>query len=324
MEFQYASIGRGGHSIIERLQREGIDDWQRYISFYNLRNYDRINDSSSTMLEADDGDWETVSACYMDSGVRIEDVPWQGSPEDEMNAYVSEELYVHSKLLIADDQLVICGSANLNDRSQLGIHDSEIAVVIQDPTEVQSYMNGQPYTAGKFAASLRRYITRKHLGLLPDQRWDRPTANWTPIDHHASNEYDWDSRNDELVRDPLGREFIELWERTAQTNTEVFSKVFHNVPNDCVRTWSDYDDFFSKHFIIPGSEDEKAGKNLDGKVYYGHVVPEEFTGGVEEVKDWLRRVRGSLVEMPLGFLADVDDIAKDGLTLNGLTDELYT
>jgi phospholipase D1/2 len=498
MEFQYASIVRDGNSIIECLQREGIDDWHRYISFYNLRNYDRIN-TSSTMGEVErragvsyedarkehdnyvgsgyypsgertsgydrddrrrddsrdrrdrsrdrgdyyrsdggydrgggdryddrrgnrdsygsgrgergnygssrddynrydggrrddrdnygrnrddynryDGDrrdnnnpygysegrdnhdsrrsddrykenrnnygsqapsgykryqeaakqvsdhtWDTVSACYMENGPRIEDVPWQGSPEDEMNAFVSEELYVHSKLLIADDKLVICGSANLNDRSQLGDHDSEIAVVIEDPTTVQSEMNGRPYKASKFAASLRRYIFRKHLGLLPDQRWDKPDSNWTSIDREP-NEYDWDSRNDELVKDPLSHRFLDLWDRTAKTNTEVFTKVFHNVPNDRVRTWKDYDEFFSRHFIVPGSDEEKKGQNLDGKVYYGHVVPEEFPDGVREVKDYLRRVKGTLVEMPLGFLADVDDIAKEGLALNGLTDELYT
>ena len=52
MEFQYASICRGGNSIIESLQRQGVTNWKRYISFYNLRNYDRIN-VSSTMREAE-------------------------------------------------------------------------------------------------------------------------------------------------------------------------------------------------------------------------------------------------------------------------------
>jgi phospholipase D1/2 len=38
----------------------------------------------------------------------------------------------------------------------------------------------------------------------------------------------------------------------------------------------------------------------------------------------LGRVRGSLVEMPIAFLCDVKDLAKQGLELNGFTDELYT
>ncbi|KAI0010017.1 phospholipase D/nuclease [Xylariaceae sp. FL0662B] len=376
MEFQYNSISRGGHSIIECLQQQGVDDWRRYIGFYNLRNYDRIN-ISSTMGQAeqesgvpyeqarrqhdedvggypygdaaeyggrteeynryqsatsnvDDRTLDTVSSCYMEGG-DIRNVPWQGSEEAELDAFVSEELYIHSKLLIADDRLVICGSANLNDRSQLGTHDSEIAVVIEDPTPAESRMNGEPFTASRFATSLRRQIWRKHLGLLPNQRWDRPTANWTPVDRDPQ-EYDWGSASDRLVEDPLSDEFRHLWTSTARTNTEVFTKAFHPVPNDAVRTWEDYETFFSRHFVIPGAEeDEDKDKDKDkeedrqGKVEYGHVVREEFgAGGVAELKDWLARIRGTLVEMPLDFLVDVDDIAKEGLSLNAITATIYT
>lgn len=415
MEFQYNSINRGGHSIIESLQQQGIEDWRRYIGFYNLRNYDRIN-TSTTMKRAeeqsgvsyedarrehdervggypyergneggeyggdrndeggysrerygvepygdeergdregypekrrgearyqaaasnqDDSTWDTVSSCYMEGGPDIRNVPWSGSEEAELNAFVSEELYIHSKVLIADDKLVICGSANLNDRSQLGTHDSEIAVVIEDPEPVETYMNGQPYTASKFAASLRRQLWRKHLGLLPDQRWDAPTANWTPVDRDPQ-QYDWGSASDRAVEDPLSGEFVRLWTETARTNTEVFSKVFHPVPNDRVRTWEQYEDFFGRYFVIPGGEEEKKDEEKEaeegeeeeeankGKVEYGHVVRDEFPGGVAEVKDWLSRVRGTLVEMPLDFLIEVEDLAKEGLSLNKFTDEIYT
>lgn len=40
------------------------------------------------------------------------------------------------------DRYVICGSANLNDRSQQGDRDSEVAVVIEDPATRPSRMNG--------------------------------------------------------------------------------------------------------------------------------------------------------------------------------------
>lgn len=36
-------------------------------------------------------------------------------------------IYVHSKLFIADDEVLIAGSANLNERSMCGVRDSEIA-----------------------------------------------------------------------------------------------------------------------------------------------------------------------------------------------------
>ncbi|KAI1111792.1 phospholipase [Nemania sp. NC0429] len=387
MEYQYNSISRGGgHSIIERLQASGVRDWRRYIGFYNLRNYDRIN-SSSTMRRAEhrsgvryddarrqhddlvgrerggggdgrygrdqydryqeaaaavpDDTWDTVSACYMDGGPDIRSVPWDGDAEAEMDAFVSEELYIHSKVLIADDRLVICGSANLNDRSQLGTHDSEIAVVIEDEDQFDSVMDGRPYRAARFAASLRRHLWRKHLGWIPDQRPDRPAPGWTPVTRDPREDYDWGSAADRAVEDPLSERLWRSWTDTARTNTEVFSKVFHNVPNDRVRNWAQYDEFFSRHFIIPGSAPSKDGddknkdKGRDGgggkdkdkvrRVEYGHVVRDEFEeGGVAEVKEWLSRVRGTLVEMPLDFLVEVEDLAKEGLSLNAFTDELYT
>lgn len=94
------------------------------------------------------------------------------------------------------------------------------------------------------------------------------------------------------------------------------------MPNDNVRTWEDYKEFFSKHFIIPGAEDCEESK--EGKVEYGHIVREVFPGGVDEVREWLGRIRGMLVDMPLDFLIDVDGIAKEGLTLKSLTDKIYT
>ncbi|KAK3059427.1 hypothetical protein LTS18_010899, partial [Coniosporium uncinatum] len=51
MEFQYFSISRGGHSIMETIARAGVNPMD-YIRFYNLRNYDRINNSAA-MAEAE-------------------------------------------------------------------------------------------------------------------------------------------------------------------------------------------------------------------------------------------------------------------------------
>ncbi|KAJ3333812.1 hypothetical protein HDU93_008370 [Gonapodya sp. JEL0774] len=312
MEYQYFSISRGGHSIIQKLIQSGITNPDQYISFYNLRNYDRIKKQGSQ--------GKSVAAAYMANGPNLQSIPWEGNPEEEIDAFVSEQLYIHTKLLIADDRRVIIGSANLNDRSQLGNHDSEIAVVIEDNNLVQSIMAGRQYTVTKFATSLRRFIFRKHLGLVPDQRVDVPDANSHPVTR-GPNDYDWGSPADNLVADPLSAQFEQVWRGTARTNTEVFSKVFHNVPNDAVRTWQAYDEFFSRYFYYP---DTPEASNPQGKVPYGHVCKSEFPGGVQEVKSWLSRVRGTLVEMPLQFLIDVDDIAKEGPSLNELTYVLYT
>lgn len=85
----------------------------------------------------------------------VRDEPWvndtnESTPRDEaaekqeISDYVTEELYIHAKLLIADDRVVIMGSANLNDRSQCGDRDSEIALITEDKDMIPSRMNGQP------------------------------------------------------------------------------------------------------------------------------------------------------------------------------------
>ncbi|TKA62027.1 hypothetical protein B0A55_10961, partial [Friedmanniomyces simplex] len=378
MEYQYNSINRAGHSILESIAAQGVDPMQ-YIRFYNLRNYDRIN-SSDTMARVEQqagvayddarrghdqqygqvtdpqqygqhyadpagnadaynryqqaaqnvhdggGRWDSVAECYMLGGEDIRNVPWDGDAQSEFDAFVSEELYIHTKLLIADDQVVICGSANLNDRSQLGSHDSEIAVLIEDDQEVHSEMAGRPWRARKFAASLRRHIFRKHLGLLPIQHIDRPDANFMPLGE--PNNYDWGSREDYAVMDPLSPQFRDLWQGTAATNTAAFAKAFHPIPADNVKNWKQYDDFYERFFKVDEAEANKKGKDAGrpSTWKYGHVVAEEFSPGergLVELKEVLSRIRGSLVEMPLLFLKE-EDIAKEGLGLNALTEVVYT
>lgn len=265
------------------------------------------------------GRWDSVSECYMLGGEDIRNVPWEGGAMDEIDAFVSEELYVHSKLLIADDQVVICGSANMNDRSQLGDHDSEIAIIVRDNDTVDSYMDGRQWRASKFAASLRRQIFRKHLGLLKAQDMEHPDQNFQPIG--VPNVYDWNSQEDRQVVDPLSDEFQSLWNWRAKTNTDAFDKVFHPVPSDNVRNWKQYDEYYSRFFGQEKGDKEEKKPSL---YKVGHVVAENFgQGGVREVKEVLSTIRGTLVEMPLLFLKE-EDIAKEGVGLNAFTEELYT
>ncbi|KAF9328374.1 hypothetical protein BG006_008442, partial [Podila minutissima] len=106
--------------------------------------------------------------------------------DNEVEDFVTEQLYIHSKLMIVDDRIIIIGSANINDRSQLGYRDSEIAIIIEDSEKVQSKMNGEPYEAGKLAHSLRASLFKEHLGLLPHVEHDVVTkASVLPVDLDA-------------------------------------------------------------------------------------------------------------------------------------------
>jgi len=94
--------------------------------------------------------------------------------------------------MIIDDRVSFIGSSNINDRSLLGLRDSEvqlisafclfnqlfliarailivfinqIGVLIEDKEYVESLMNGKPWKAGKFSYSLRCSLWSEHLGL---------------------------------------------------------------------------------------------------------------------------------------------------------------
>uniref|UniRef100_A0A8C9K4J4 Phospholipase n=1 Tax=Panthera tigris altaica TaxID=74533 RepID=A0A8C9K4J4_PANTA len=137
---------------------------------------------------------------------------------------VTELIYVHSKLLIADDNTVIIGSANINDRSMLGKRDSEMAVIVQDTETVPSVMDGEEYQAGRFAQGLRLQSFRVVLGYLSD-----PSEN---------------------IQDPVSDKFFkEVWVATAARNATIYDKVFRCLPNDEVHNLIQLRDFISKPIL---------------------------------------------------------------------------
>ncbi len=186
-------------------------------------------------------------------------------------------------------------------------------------------MNGQPYRAAKFAATLRRQLFRKHLGLIPPQDMGRPDQNFEPVG--VPNVYEFGSAEDQAVMDPLSDTFLNFWNFRARTNTEAFGRIFHAVPHDSVITWKDYAAFYKKFFHEAGEEAKgKTGEKKPAKYQWGHVVEENFSPGeqgVREVKDLLSTIKGTLVEMPLKFLFK-EDIAHEGISLNAFTEEVYT
>jgi len=99
---------------------------------------------------------------------------------------VMEEIYVHDKLMIVDDRIVLIGSANINDRSLLGHRDSEIGAVIHDVQTVDSKMDGKLWQAGKFARKLRVRLWRECMGLgeLDEVLFD-PIRGWKEFDRRA-------------------------------------------------------------------------------------------------------------------------------------------
>ncbi|KAG8626764.1 hypothetical protein KVT40_005709 [Elsinoe batatas] len=232
-----------------------------------------------------------------------EEVWADGDLEQETENFVQEELYIHAKLLIVDDKIAVCGSSNINDRSQLGYHDSELSIVMQDTNILPSKMDGQDYEAGHHAASLRRFLWREHLGLLPAQTLDGkddPNAQPPGIKNAWHEGDEWDA----FVADPMSDDLWKMWTERATTNTTIFRWLFHADPDDHIKTFDDYQNFLPR-----------------GDRKTGHLF-NEFTPA-EDVRRGLDRIKGHLVWMPLLFLQDAE-MAEKGLQVNAYTESIYT
>lgn len=177
------------------------------ITHWNLKSICRGNDALLQRLQREIGD----TTKYI-SFLSLRN-------HDELNGKpVTELIYVHSKIILADDRVALIGSSNINDRSLTGSRDSEVACVIRDTEMEDGLMNGEPYECGKFIGSLRRYLFREHLGCLQIKSGSKS------------------SRID--VRDPISDAFyFDTWLKIAHKNTEIYDQVFGVIPSDEVHNY---------------------------------------------------------------------------------------
>ncbi|XP_071551943.1 uncharacterized protein [Panulirus ornatus] len=91
------------------------------------------------------------------------------SPDPETPAFLIREkarlmIYVHSKMMIVDDDYIIVGSANINQRSMGGTRDSEIAVGSFQPMHVREVSGEARGSVFEFRMSL----WAEHLGIVDE------------------------------------------------------------------------------------------------------------------------------------------------------------
>ncbi|KND88465.1 Phospholipase D1 [Tolypocladium ophioglossoides CBS 100239] len=250
----------------------------------------------------------TVAHHAMSGQGSLKDETWDshGDPESEIRNWIQEELYVHAKLLIADDRIVICGSSNLNDRSQLGDHDSEISIVMEDTKRILSTMDGKPFEVGYHAATLRRFLWREHMGLLPPQDLDaKDDINSQPPSVKPENNIFDKDESYKFVEDPMSDELWSMWTGRADKNTNLFRHLFHADPDNHIKTFEDYDRYLPPRGV-------KAGH------IYDQFMPPE------EAREKLDQIKGHLVWMPMAFLEEEAEMAERGLQVNSWTESVYT
>lgn len=183
-------------------------------------------------------------------------------------------------------------------QSQLGFHDSELAIVLEDQDFIDSKMDGKPYQAGRLAATLRRQLWREHLGLLPTQEYNAAKEQNAEPPNVSLNKVLEGPEND-FVADPLGDEVWETWTDQATTNTKLYRLLFRADPDNDIKTFEDYDHF-------------RPHRGREGHLFDMYLP-------AKDVRAKLDQIKGHLVWMPLDFLNDAE-MAEPGLQVNQWTE----
>ncbi|MDR3413747.1 MAG: phospholipase D-like domain-containing protein [Formivibrio sp.] len=185
------SLVFGTHSLLARVKdalrqvNRPESEWTQYLTLLNLRNWAKLTDANGN------------------------------------TSVVTEQIYVHTKLMIVDDRFVLHGSANINDRSQLGSRDSEIAVLIHDSADSLADLcgTGDQLLKLKHASKLRKAIWRKLFGL--DQQQCQSTGGAGPA-----------SALEAMLDQPAAPATVAAIQDIASNNQAIYKAVFKWIPQD--------------------------------------------------------------------------------------------
>jgi len=132
----------------------------------------------------------------------------------------TEEIYVNSNIMIIDDNIVVLGSANLNDRSLMGSRDAELALIVEDTKKIESMMAGNPVKVGQFSHNLRVRLFIEHFDLEQDK-----------------------------CRDPLDPMLQKMIMENCRKNTAYYREIFRVWPDDNVTRLDMWESFVKEKKI---------------------------------------------------------------------------
>ncbi|KAI3632485.1 hypothetical protein MIR68_009591 [Amoeboaphelidium protococcarum] len=225
-----STFRKGEGSLLEFLLRKGVDPDQ-YLSVCSLRNYGRLGVGPSIDPTTTTQQNQSASASTL--------------------GLVTEQIYIHSKVMIVDDDWAIVGSANINDRSLAGSRDAEVAIVITDSSKVKVQLGeSASVSCSKSVRDLRLQLFQEHSGLS--------------FEYLASNFPSQDA-------------LFSMWKDIAESNTNLYRQLFSCIPDDYIQTWSEYDkwksistkDRLAGHLIVQETP-EKTEEMLNR--IHGHLV----------------------------------------------------
>ncbi|KAL7139964.1 hypothetical protein ABFS83_09G088400 [Erythranthe nasuta] len=164
--------------IIEALNAKGIEeDPRNYLTFFCLGNREVKKSGEYEPSETPDPDTDYQMA----------------------QAARRFMIYVHAKMMIVDDEYIIVGSANINQRSMDGARDSEIAMGAYQPHHLATHEPALGQVHG-----FRMALWYEHLGMLDDTFLHPESEECVSKVNGIADKY-WDLyASDELERDLPG------------------------------------------------------------------------------------------------------------------------
>lgn len=157
-----------------------IEDWTDYLTLLNLRT------------------WEKLGSFW--KGKRV----------------VTEQIYIHSKLMIVDDRVAIIGSCNINDRSMSGERDSEIAAIVRGGEEKLIPIDGEcNQVVSETVHNFRVKLWRKHFALDIEHDFIDPAKDLAKI-----------------LDKPAALTTAKAIQKIAKLNTDRYNAVFPFIPQN--------------------------------------------------------------------------------------------
>jgi phospholipase D1/2 len=193
---------------------------------HSLLNRIRRSLKARKMADAGDSNWEKAYSddkLYLDIPIKdcfqyvtllnLRNYENLGSEIDPR--YVTEQIYIHSKMMIVDDRYALVGSANINDRSLLGGRDSELAVLIMDTesSNVDLCGDGDARPIRGFARKLRTSVWKKIFGI---------TAGGS----RAATVLE------DAIKKPGAKASWEKIQEVAKVNTKLYEAAFDYIPRN--------------------------------------------------------------------------------------------
>jgi phospholipase D1/2 len=241
----------------KELKNRAGDQWTRFLTLLNLRNYDVLG----------------------------------GRP-------VTEQIYVHSKLLIADDRVAVLGSANINDRSQLGNRDSELAIIVRDDEQKSVNLDGvNPAIVSSCVHGLRVRLWKKLFGLMGGAHPARSLAD--------------------VVEKPAARATWQAIQKVAYANAHAYKDAFPFLPavqpepSSIWPTWNKTSRALDYH--MPFNERFWRDDEVRDLSYSWHA---KARAKEKSPKD----IQGFIVALPLSWTEEEDNLSGMNLTILAKTD----